>query len=156
VIKERKDGVLQDLLQPHSPRLRPEMPEHFNNAKRIRRPVIRRYPAEHVNTDRALALGIGIKNDDVLSTSFRNVVEKMLVAIAVRIHKADAGAGFNVLLGDVFKKGGFAGARLADDVHRAAVSAQKGKRGLSPRVPEVANLYIGELLHNPRSASGEE
>src|SRR3954452_1764877 len=128
MVEQREYRMKQDLLETHAPGIWPEMPEHLHHPERGGHPIVRMHPAEQIYRDRAFAFAIRVKNDDVIGALLRYEIEQMGVAVAVRIDEARARAGFDVLLHNVLEVGRFAGARLADHDHVAAVASIKNQR----------------------------
>ena len=95
-VEQRGDGVVEDVFESRSPRITPDALERADDAGGDQVPVVRSDVREQVQADGEVEVA-GVEVDQVVGPSGRDVVQKFLGKIAVRIDQADAVAGGDVL-----------------------------------------------------------
>ena len=112
-------------------------------------PFIRRNICEQIKADRVIEVA-GIEVHEMIRPPWRDVIQKFICQITVRINQADAVAGGNVLNDYIPNHCGFPDTSFADDVNVVASvrRAKFKKRGFT--APSIALSYVDGLVHGAR------
>ena len=113
--KQRHDAVEQEVLQPRSPALAPEVLEGGDDAGGGERVALGRDVRQRIEADRPLGIG-GVEIADLMGAFGRDAIRDRLGEVAVRVDDGDALAGDDVVHGQVEKRRALSRARFTHDV----------------------------------------
>jgi hypothetical protein len=118
-------------------------------------PRLRRHALKQIERDRVLRVG-WIEVHNVIRPPPRDVVEKVLSQVAVRIEDRDPSTRFDVLQDEASKQRRFARARLSDDVQvLATVGTAKLERQFPSPIASCADVngvIFVVMMHVPEQA----
>ena len=149
-MRQRDDGVVQDVFQPRPPAFLPQAFEGAHDAGGDEVTVFRRGLGEQIEPDGVIEVA-RMKIDRLLGPLRRDVQQQILRQIAMRVDEADAVALLDELEDQVAQERGLPGARLADDVSVVAgISQVEAKRLLTaPGLPhaDVKIVFAHDCVH---------
>jgi hypothetical protein len=146
-VEQGRDGVVEDVFEPRSPRVAPDALERRDDAGRDQVPVIGSDVGKRVQSDGEFDVP-RVEIHEMIGPLRRDVVQQFLRQIAVRIDDADAMAERYVLQDEVAEQRGLAGAGLADDVEVLALvhGGHAERPGVAPALP-FADGYALVVAH---------
>lgn len=149
-MRQRGDGVVQDVFQPRPPAFLPQAFEGAHDAGGDEVTVFWRGLGEQIEPDGVIEVA-RMKIDRMLGPLRRDVQEQILREIAMRVDEADAVALLDELEDEIAQERGLPGARLADDVGVVAcISQVEAKRLLAaPDMPhaDVKIVFVHRCVH---------
>ena len=150
-MRQRGDGVVQDVFQPRPPAFLPQAFEGAHDAGGDEVTVFRRGLGEQIEPDGVIEVA-RMKIDRLLGSLRRDVQQQILREIAMRVDEADAMALLDELEDQIAQERGLPGTRFADDVGVVAGIAQlKTERRFTaaPRLPhaDVKIVFVHGCVH---------
>ncbi len=138
-MRQRCDGVVQDVFEPWPPALMPEALEGAHDAGGHQMAILGRGLCEQIQPDGMIEVA-RVEIDRLLGPHGRDVIEQFLRQITMRVDKADAVALLDELEDEVSQKRRLPGARFSNDIGVVAGIAQlKTERRFTaaPRLPHA-------------------
>lgn len=149
-MRQRGDGVVQDVFQPRPPAFLPQAFESAHDARGDEVTVFWRGLGEQIEPDGVIEVA-RVKIDRLLGPLRRDVQEQILRQIAMRVDETDAVALLDELEDEIAQQRGLPGTRLADDVGVVAgISQVEAKRLLAaPGLPhaDVKIVFVHGCVH---------
>lgn len=137
-MRQRGDGVVQDVFQPRPPAFVPEALEGAHDAGGHEMPILGRGLGEQIESDRMIKI-TGMEIDRLLGADGWDVKKQIFRQIAMRVDEADAVALLNELKDEIAQERRLPGACFSDDVGVVAgISQIETERQLAaPRLPHA-------------------
>jgi hypothetical protein len=137
-MRQRSDGVVQDVFESWPPAFMPETFEGTHDAGGHEMTILGRGLSEQIQPDGVIEVA-GVKINGLLRPHWRDVQKQILRQIAMRVDEADAMALLDELKDEIAQERRLPGACFSDDVGViAGISQIETKRHLAaPRLPHA-------------------
>ncbi len=149
-IEQRAHGVGQDVVEARPPAVRPDVSKCRHDAISHNRLEVVRHAREGIEPNRALDVG-RVDVNQVIRACPRNIFERGLREIAVRIEQCETFPGGEVLPNEVEQQSALTGAGLSDDVEVPAALLGIERDIAAQRVGTDADGLI-ECSHSQKGA----